>query len=454
MKQLHEYRKSDGRMTMNEMNENMKKSIDLNAALTKEKEKEVDVDNINKRNESSNYRNLYVIIEQVDGKITPVGLEMLSEARRLINDFNKKYSLNEKVIAVILGNDIKHLCKDLIYHGSDAVIYADDPKLNYHINKIYTKVIVQIATDTNCIKKISPEYSKEFKRPRYMFFAADSTGRHLSSTVLAELESGLASDINKLVIEDIDFRHEHKTKGQMLTFEKTLMMYRPDFSGFLWTTILCLDNKNPDIKRDYHPQACSIIPGVFEPLEKDISRIGIIEEYTPDFDPKDLDIKIISRNILKDTIDFNNYKTIISFGRGIKESPEENIKLIEKLAKLLNAEIGISLPISKKLFKLSDKMNSLYITPERVIGTSGQKVEPTIYIALGISGASQHLAGMKNSGFIIAVNPDENAPIRNECDVFIKGRIEDVLPIMIEELEREKMIQTKEEEGSNVVGTV
>ena len=76
-------------------------------------------------------------------------------------------------------------------------------------------------------------------------------------------------------------------------------------------------------------------------------------------------------------------------------------------------------------------------------------MEPTIYIALGISGATQHLAGMKNSGFIIAVNPDENAPIRNECDIFIKGRIEDVLPIMIEELEKEKMIQTKEE-GSTV----
>ena len=413
-----------------------------------------EVDNINKRNETNKYRNLYVIIDQIDGKIIPVGLEMLSEARRLIDDFNKKYSLNEKVIAVILGNGIKHLCKELIYFGADAVIYADDPKLQHHINKIYTKVIVQIATDAKYIERISPEYSKEFKRPRYMFFAADSTGRHLSSTVLAELESGLASDINKLVIEDIDFRHEHKTKGQMLTFDKTLMMYRPDFSGFLWTTILCLDNKNPEIKRDYHPQACSIIPGVFERLERDFSRTGIIEECIPEFDPKDLDIKILSRKILKSTIDFGSYKTIISFGRGIKGSPEENIKLIEKLAKLLNAEIGISLPISKKPFKLSDKMNSLYITPERVIGTSGQKVEPTIYIALGISGATQHLAGMKNSGFVIAVNPDENAPIRNECDVFIKGRIEDVLPIMIEELEKEKMTQAKEEGGSTVVGTV
>jgi electron transfer flavoprotein alpha subunit len=434
------------------MNENINETIDRNAWLTEDRKTEV-LDTIDKKNETSKYRNLYVIIEQVDGKIVPVGLEMLSEARRLIDDFNEKYLLNEKVIAVILGNGIKHLCKELIYYGADAVLYADDPKLQYHINKIYTKVIVQIATNTKYIEKISPEYSKQFKRPRYMFFAADSTGRHLSSTVLAELESGLASDINKLVIEDIDFRHEHKTKGQMLTFEKTLMMYRPDFSGFLWTTILCLDNKNPEIKRDYHPQACSIIPGVFEPLEKNMSRTGIIEEFSPEFDTKDLEIKVLSRSILKDAIDFSNYKTIISFGRGIKESPEQNIKLIEKLAKLLNAEIGISLPISKKLFKLSDKINSRYITPERVIGTSGQKVEPTIYIALGISGATQHLAGMKNSGFIIAVNPDENAPIRNECDVFIKGRIEDVLPIMIEELEREKMTQTKEG-GSAVVGTI
>ena len=441
---------------MKELNENVSKTMQQTTSLTDANKESDDkkVESIKKTNEISKYRNLYVIVEQVDGKIIPVGLEMLSEARRLIDDFNKKYSLNEKVIAVILGNNIKDLCKELIYYGADAVIFADDPKLQYHINKIHTKVIVQIVTNSKFVEKISPEYFKEYKRPRYMFFAADSTGRHLSSTVLAELESGLASDINKLVIEDIEFRHEHKTKGQMLTFEKTLMMYRPDFSGFLWTTILCLDNKNPEIKRDYHPQACSIIPGVFEPLERDISRIGIIEEYSPQFDAKDLEIKVLNRNILKDTIDFSSYKTIISFGRGIKESPEENIKLIEKLAKLLNAEIGISLPISKKPFKLSDKMNSLYITPERVIGTSGHKVEPTIYIALGISGATQHLAGMKNSGFIIAVNPDENAPIKNECDVFIKGRIEDVLPVMIEELEREQMAQTKQEGGNTVVGTV
>src|SRR3712207_3063266 len=111
--------------------------------------------------------------------------------------------------------------------------------------------------------------------------SADSIGRHMSSTVMAELGSGLASDINKLVIEDLEIKHEHKTKGRPIMYEKTLEMYRPDFSGFLWTTILCLDNRNPAIKRDYHPQACSIIPGVFAPLERDPSRKGIIIKYTP-----------------------------------------------------------------------------------------------------------------------------------------------------------------------------
>lgn len=388
------------------------------------------------KEENSYYRHLYVIIEQEYGQLIPVSLEMLAEARRLMDNFNKKYSSNEKVVAILLGKDIRKLCDELIHYGADAVIYADHPNIVYPINKIDTKIIIQIVTDPNPVKKFSPESAKEFRKPRYMFFSADNLGRHLSSTVLAGLESGLASDINKLVINDIDIRHEHKTKGQTLRYEKTLEMYRPDFSGFLWTTILCLDNKNPEIRRDYHPQACSIIPGVFEPLKKDSTRTGIILEYIPTFDEKDTEIKVLSRKLLKQSIDFNGSKIIISFGRGIKDYPEENIKLIERLAKLLNAEIGISLPISKNPYKLSESLSSLYITPDRVIGTSGHRVEPIIYIAIGVSGATQHIAGMKNSKYIIAVNPDENAPIKDVCDVFIKGKMEEILPLMIQELEK------------------
>ncbi len=399
----------------------------------------------NNRTNNESYRHLFVIIESIKNELIPASLEMLGEARRQMDHFNLKYKSNEKVIAIHLGHGIKDLSKDLISYGADAVIYVDDPHLKYPINKIYTKIISQIVTDPHSLKEISPEYVSIFRKPRYMFFLADSIGRHLSSTVLAELDSGLASDINKLVISDLDIKHQHKTKGETIQYQKVLEMYRPDFSGFLWTTILCLDNKNPEIAKEFHPQACSIIPGAFQPCIKDTKRTGIISQFTPKFDELDLKIKVVKQELVKNPVQFENYKIIVSFGRGIKEDPEANIKLVEKLAKILDAEIGISLPISKKIFHLSEKYESIYITPNRVVGTSGRKVTPVIYIAVGISGAIQHLDGMKDSDFIIAINPDENSPIKDVCDIFIKGRMEDVIPVIIDELSK-RSGQLKEKE--------
>jgi len=382
------------------------------------------------------YQHLYVVIEHEDGKPVPVSLEMLGEARRLMDGFNRRYSSDEMVVAVVLGHNVRKLCDELIFYGADAVIYADSPELRYSRNLIDTKVISQIATNRELAAKFSD--ASKFVKPRYMFFAADNVGRQLSSTVLAELESGLASDINKLVIEDLEIRHEHKTKGQPVKYEKTLEMYRPDFSGFLWTTILCLDNRNPAIEREYHPQACSIIPGVFAPIEHDLTRHGTIVDYVPIFNERDLLVKIINRKIVKSAVDFDSKKAVVSFGRGIKDSPEENIKLVAELARELDAEVGVSLPISKKPFTVSEGTSSTYMIPDRVIGTSGRKVAPLLYVAAGISGAMQHIAGMKDAGFVVAINPDGDPPIKDECDIFIKGRIEDVIPLLIEELRKRK----------------
>jgi len=387
-----------------------------------------------------NYRHLYVIIEHEDGKFLPVSLEMLGEARRLLDDFNKKYSSKEKVVAVVLGHNIKNVSKQLIEYGADIVICSDSPELKDIRNTIYTKVISQIAQDNKTLAEVEPEYASEIKRPRYMFFAADSIGRHLSSTVLTELESGLASDINMLVIEDIEMSHQHKTAGKKETYAKTLEMYRPDFSGFLWTTILCLDNRNPAYKRDYHPQACSIISGVFEQLKPDSSRQGKVIEFVPTIDEQDLKVKVLSRKIIESEVDFDTPRTIVSFGRGIKDDPEQNIKLVEKLAKELNAEIGVTLPLSKKPFIVSSALDTKYMIPDRVIGTSGHKTSPMLYIAVGVSGAMQHVWGMKDSGFVVAINPDEEAPIKDECDVFIKGRMEDVIPLLIEEIKKQMVV--------------
>ena len=382
------------------------------------------------------YRHLYVIIEHFEGQVIPVSLEMLGEARRLMDEFNSKYNSTEKVVAVVLGNNVRKLCDDLVTYGADSVIYADHEELKYPRNDIDTKVIVQIASDAKIMKIISPEYENTFVKPRYMFFAADNIGRHLSSTVLAELDSGLASDINKLVISDLDIRHEHKTKGQSIRYEKILEMYRPDFSGFLWTTILCLDNKNPEILREYHPQGCSIIPGAFMPIEKDNLRKGTIVEYSPNID-QELKIKILNRKVIKRTIDYETCKIVVSFGRGIKDNPEQNIKLIEEFAQLLGAEIGITLPLSKKPYQLSQNLDSKYMIADRVIGTSGSKVTPTLYVAVGLSGAVQHVAGMKESEMVISINTDENSPIIDESDIFIKGRMEEVVPILIEQIKKQ-----------------
>ena len=128
---------------------------------------------------------------------------------------------------------------------------------------------------------------------------------------------------------------------------------------------------------------------------------------------------------------------ILGFGRGIQESPEKNIKLVEEFAKQINAQIGITLPISKNVFSASPAVTSTYMIPARVIGTSGQKISPMLYVSVGVSGAMQHLSGMEDSQFVISINTDENAPIKDASDILLKGRMEEVIPLLIEEIKKQ-----------------
>lgn len=377
------------------------------------------------------YQHMVVVLEHDDGKSLNVSYEMLGEARRLMDYYNERYNADEKIIAVLVGNNIKELAKEAIYYGADAVIYADHQELKYVKNNTYTRVIADIVRDKESIKRAVPSTSDEYIKPRYMLFGADSIGRHLSATVLAELDSGLASDVNKLVIDDILLRHTHKTRGKEEKYERTLIMYRPDFSGFLWTQILCLDNRDPDNWKEFHPQSCSVIPNVFEPLERDESREGNIIEYKPRIEEEDLLVKILNREIIKSEVPLEETNIIVAFGRGIKDDPENNIRLIEELARELGAEIGISLPLSKQPYNVSSSLQKYFIA-DRVIGSSGKKVAPKLYIAIGISGAAQHIVGMKDAEYVIAINSDEDAPIRDESDLFIHGRMEEVLPAFID----------------------
>ncbi len=387
------------------------------------------------------YQHMFVLFEHDDGNALNVSYEMLGEARRLMDGFNRKYALNEKVIAILLGHNVRELAYKAIDAGADAVILAEHEELRYPRVNLYTKVICSMVRDRMIVKQAAETTSDEYVKPRYMLFGADSIGRHISSTVLAELESGLASDVNKLVIDDVMITHQYKTNGKPELYKHVLFMYRPDFSGFLWTQILCLDNKNPTIAREYSPQACSVIPGVFEPIRYDGDARKRVEEgyariveYKPEFSSDDLKYRIVSRQIIRDEIGLEDSRVVVAFGRGIKDDPEGNVRMIEEFASLLNAKVAISLPLSKQPFSVSSALKEKYFIPARVVGSSGKKVTPKLYIAIGISGAMHHLAGMKESDMVIAINPDPDAPIKDESDIFIQGRLEDVLPILIESI--------------------
>ncbi|MEM4274812.1 MAG: electron transfer flavoprotein subunit alpha/FixB family protein [Candidatus Nitrosocaldaceae archaeon] len=377
------------------------------------------------------YQHLFVIFEHDDGKPLSVSYEMIGEAKRLMDKYNVRYNSNESVIAIILGSNIRELCNEAIYYGADAVIFVDHPELRYVKNDTYARIISNIVSNREVVSKVV-ECSEQYIKPRYIFFAADSIGRHLSASTLAALDSGLASDVNKLEIDDIVLRHTQKTGGKEEKYEKTLIMYRPDFSGFLWTQILCLDNRDEANKKDFHPQACSIIPHVFEPLERDINRKGKIIEYKASIEEIDQAIKIIKREVIKSEVSLDK-DIIVAFGRGIRDDPSNNIKIIEEFAKMINAEIAISLPLSKQPYNVDSNLKR-YFSIARVVGSSGKKVAPKLYIAIGISGASQHIVGMKDAEYVIAINSDANAPIKDESDLFIHGRMEDVLPVLIDEL--------------------
>ncbi|MEM0364404.1 MAG: electron transfer flavoprotein subunit alpha/FixB family protein [Candidatus Nitrosocaldus sp.] len=387
------------------------------------------------------YQHMFVLFEHDDGNALNVSYEMLGEARRLMDGFNRKYALNEKVIAILLGHNVRELAYKAIDAGADAVILAEHEELRYPRVNLYTKVICSMVRDRMIVKQAAETTSDEYVKPRYMLFGADSIGRHISSTVLAELESGLASDVNKLVIDDVMITHQYKTNGKPELYKHVLFMYRPDFSGFLWTQILCLDNKNPTIAREYSPQACSVIPGVFEPIRYDGDARKRVEEgyariveYKPKFSSDDLKYRIVSRQIIRDEVGLEDSRVVVAFGRGIKDDPEGNVRMIEEFASLLNAKVAISLPLSKQPFSVSSALKEKYFIPARVVGSSGKKVTPKLYIAIGISGAMHHLAGMKESDMVIAINPDPDAPIKDESDIFIQGRLEDVLPILIESI--------------------
>ncbi|MFA5861855.1 MAG: electron transfer flavoprotein subunit alpha/FixB family protein [Candidatus Thermoplasmatota archaeon] len=358
------------------------------------------------------YRDMWVYAERKGEDLSPVAKEMVSEARRLMDKYNLDYKANERVIVAVLGHKIDKAAKQALEYGADIVIQLDDPELEYFRLEAYTHALYGAS-----IRAAGWDYDK----PRYFLFPATHNGRDLSATYCAEAETGCASDCNKLYIEDPPIKHRFKTGGNELVLERILHMKRPDFSGFEWSTILCIDN--PD--KDFHPQTCSVIPGSFK-VTPITGRKSEIKKPAVRLTSKQLRVKTTSRKPVQ-KLDLTRYDNIVALGRGINDDPTKGFQLGVELARQLDAGLGLSRGVITASYDVDASVKQ-YLDEVRQIGETGQTVKPKVYVALGISGAIQHKKGMDQSSFIVTVNKDPETPIREFSDVYIVGDIFEVVP--------------------------
>ncbi len=373
--------------------------------------------------EVATYRDMWVFCERAGDRLNDVSLEMVSEARRLMDTYNDDYDSDEQVVAVIVGHDVEDLGDVAIAHGADVALVVDDPQLEGFLLEPYTHAVSDLARDTSGWKS--------YDEPRYFLFPATNNGRDLSATVCAELETGLASDCNLLYIENAPIKHPIKSGSDEKEFERVLHMKRPDFSGFEWSTILCLDNP----EKDYHPQSCSIIPGSFDVADPDAERSGDVHVVQPDLPKRAFRVQVTERKPLDDGVDLTTEDTVVALGRGIGDDPTEGFKVGLDLARVLEAGLGLSRGVVTASYSVDGSVEQ-FLDEERQIGETGQIVEPDLYIAAGISGAIQHKVGMDDSKFIVSINTDPEAPIMDFSDVFVHGDLFEIIPRLTQLLEK------------------
>lgn len=327
-------------------------------------------------------KDVYVVIEQRDGVIQNVGYELLGEAESLAFD------LKQRVIAVLLGAGVAQKANDLIYYGADEVLVVDDPMLGEYITEPYAKALYQI------IRKNDPEI---------VLFGASSIGRDLAPRLSARLKTGLTADCTALCIDPET---------------KLLRMTRPAFGGNLMAIIQC---------KTHRPQMATVRPGVMQALERDETRKGVVRNIGIAFSPSDRNVEILEV-IPKTQVcgDICKAKILVSGGRGV--GGKEGFCSLKDLADALGGEVSGS----------RVAIESGWIDKERQVGQTGKTVRPDVYIACGISGAIQHVAGMENSGLIIAVNKNETAPIFGVADLGVVGDLNAILPKLTEAINKAK----------------
>ncbi len=390
--------------------------------------------------ENGTYRDMWVYCETQHGELVDVSKEMLGKARELMDGYNDDYGVSdepseasetpsraesEQVVGVLIGNEVGDLAEEVIASGADAVVVFEDSRLERFRHKPYAEAFA------NMVRGQSEAWG--YDEPRYVLFPATNNGRDLSAQVQAELDSGLASDCSGLYIEEAMISNPAKTgkPGSNSLFERVLHMKRPDFSGFEYSKILCLDN--PD--REFHPQGASVIPGSFEAPDPDPKRKGEVIEHDLDLDDDWLHVEVTDHDTLDTGIDLTGHEVVVAVGRGIGDDPTEGLELgLELTDAFEDAAFGLSRGVVTATYEVEGHVEE-YVTEERQIGETGQVVEPDLYIAAGISGAVQHKVGMDEAETIVSINTDPDARIKDFSDYYIEGDLFEVLPRLTEALE-------------------
>ncbi len=331
----------------------------------------------------SDARNVWVFIEIVRGKIKGVSLELLGQGRKMADD------LGEKLVAIIPGNEIEDFAKMAIHYGADEAIVVDQKELKDYSTDGYTKAMCTL------IKKYNPAV---------LLIGATNNGRDLGPRVSSRMQTGLTADCTELGVDS----------------ETRLVKWtRPAFGGNLMATILCPDHR---------PQIGTVRPGVFKKPEEDTGRKGEIIHETVEFGPDEIRTRIIEVITEAGGADVNleEAEIIVSGGRGV--GGPEGFEVLKELADEIGAQIGAS----------RAAVDSGWISSLHQVGQTGKSVGPKIYIACGISGAIQHVAGMSSSDVIIAINKDPDAPIFNIADYGIVGDLFEVIPELTKRIRSSK----------------
>ncbi|MBQ7374800.1 MAG: electron transfer flavoprotein subunit alpha/FixB family protein [Clostridia bacterium] len=296
-------------------------------------------------------KNIWVFCEQRDGELQNVALELLGVARELAE------KTNDKVCAMLLGHNVTDKAKDLIAHGADEVHVVDDKNLAQYVTEPYAQAVT---------------YLSKKNEPSVILFGATSIGRDLAPRLSARLKTGLTADCTKLEVNE---------EGQ-------LFMTRPAFGGNLFATIICPDHR---------PQMSTVRPGVMKKLERDDSRKGEVVAEKMDWDTSKFAVTVVEEvKSVEKAGKIEDAKLLVSCGRGVKD-----IAPAEELADRLHGALSASRTL----------VDAGVVEHSRQVGQTGKTVRPEAYLAFGISGAIQHLAGMEESEYIVAVNTDKNAPI-------------------------------------------